>query len=754
MRIISTFLLFVLLSMVSFAQIKVSSAEEKPAGSYPIDGTHLLEKQDEQVRQYVASHPDMLAQMRLNKTAAWNFTVGTVKNWNSIDFNNGSSIYSVPSTCRKVGTNCYIFVENTLWGNRVTQAAVDSVALYFDSKTPANPNKGIYQTDVEAFGNPPDVDNDPKIIILIQDIKDGYSGSGGYIAGYFSSFNETNQAQSNKAEIYFLDADPGTLTTTNGLYNAISTTAHEFQHMIFWNYHQSTSQATFINEGCSMLAEINAGFSARGQSGTYGYNNETNYFLMGWRGDDMNKNLIDYSRASRFFLYLRDQFGMGIFKKIVLSPQFGFNCFNDALTQMGQSIKLANVYTNFMMANIVDDKTVSSAWGYNYQGLPKPTGSVFVSPFANGSSSLYNLAGDYITYNSGSDLKITFTSSDPIVVKALETGPTGKRVVDVPLNTQFSEPAFGTTYKTVTFAVLNPNESDEKWTSASYSFKSTGAGSSATELKWDTNEPTGYYLYSTSDTVCVTFDAVPGGKLDSVRVGLRRPGSITGGIYQYTGSMRPTPLGKPLAAPVTASISTEALPIYSGAFPYSKPFSNWATIDLRSYNIMTDKPFSVAFVIGSDPKTPGILATKYATASDYHNYVYLHSPSSGSPDWYYMSGGTDTAIVHLVRAYASLTTDVKQLASTVRPTAYALSQNYPNPFNPTTSIKYQLPEAGYVTLKVYDVLGNEVSTLVSEFQNPGSYNATFDGKNLASGIYLYKLSQGRYSETKKLMLMK
>jgi hypothetical protein len=85
---------------------------------------------------------------------------------------------------------------------------------------------------------------------------------------------------------------------------------------------------------------------------------------------------------------------------------------------------------------------------------------------------------------------------------------------------------------------------------------------------------------------------------------------------------------------------------------------------------------------------------------------------------------------------------------------YKLNQNYPNPFNPTTTISFQLPVTSYVTLKVYDILGNEISSLVDETKSPGSYSISFDGSTLASGMYLYRLDAGNYSQVRKMVLLK
>ena len=88
------------------------------------------------------------------------------------------------------------------------------------------------------------------------------------------------------------------------------------------------------------------------------------------------------------------------------------------------------------------------------------------------------------------------------------------------------------------------------------------------------------------------------------------------------------------------------------------------------------------------------------------------------------------------------------------PLGFALSQNYPNPFNPSTKIKYSVPQTSRVQIKVYDVLGNEVATLVNEEKPAGVYEANWNAANLSSGVYFYQIKAGNYVETKKMILMK
>jgi len=108
---------------------------------------------------------------------------------------------------------------------------------------------------------------------------------------------------------------------------------------------------------------------------------------------------------------------------------------------------------------------------------------------------------------------------------------------------------------------------------------------------------------------------------------------------------------------------------------------------------------------------------------------------------YYQFGGTDSIMLGVNNRDQ-------------RPTAFALEQNYPNPFNPTTVVSYQLPVVSTVKLVVYDILGREVAVLVNETKAPGSYTVRFDAGRLASGVYFYRLQAGRFTQIRKMVLMK
>ncbi len=101
-----------------------------------------------------------------------------------------------------------------------------------------------------------------------------------------------------------------------------------------------------------------------------------------------------------------------------------------------------------------------------------------------------------------------------------------------------------------------------------------------------------------------------------------------------------------------------------------------------------------------------------------------------------------------------LTTDIESNTDESLPSEYKLYQNYPNPFNPITQIKYSIPKISHITLKVYNLLGQEVATLFDGARQTGNYTATFNGRELSSGIYFYRMNTDNFVETKKSLLLK
>lgn len=150
----------------------------------------------------------------------------------------------------------------------------------------------------------------------------------------------------------------------------------------------------------------------------------------------------------------------------------------------------------------------------------------------------------------------------------------------------------------------------------------------------------------------------------------------------------------------------------------------------------------------------------FSFASDSIDCVYLRISGSFKEtaiqiDYLTFIEPINGSVVEIIDDFEDSTiTDIKN--EFVIPTGYSLSQNYPNPFNPSTTITFQLSKSNFVSLKVFDILGREIETLVNGEKSIGEHSVRFDGSRLASGMYLYQINigHGQFSKTKKMVLMK
>lgn len=158
------------------------------------------------------------------------------------------------------------------------------------------------------------------------------------------------------------------------------------------------------------------------------------------------------------------------------------------------------------------------------------------------------------------------------------------------------------------------------------------------------------------------------------------------------------------------------------------------------YNLSTDGGISW----GSDTRlTNNSALSNFSSVSTSGSVVHIvwWDERDGNPEIYYKLNPTGNV------------TGIENISSEL-PKEYSLEQNYPNPFNPATKISYHISKSDFVSLKIYDVLGNEVATLTDEYKPAGTYEIKFDAKNLSSGIYFYKLNSGSLSQINKMVLMK
>jgi hypothetical protein len=190
---------------------------------------------------------------------------------------------------------------------------------------------------------------------------------------------------------------------------------------------------------------------------------------------------------------------------------------------------------------------------------------------------------------------------------------------------------------------------------------------------------------------------------------------------------------------------------------------NWTQILSNpggSNNVLTSLVYNNAILVGIYALNGG---TVIYTTNDGTTWKDASTGTSGNPPWFFTDlrsffnyNGTFLVGTYGKSIYSAPFTQVigiKQISSVV-PDRFKLEQNYPNPFNPTTNIKYQIANSSFTSLKVYDALGREVAALVNEKQSAGTYEVTFNGSSLNSGVYFYQLITDNFKETKKLLLVK
>ncbi|MEK4974549.1 Ig-like domain-containing protein [Niallia sp. FSL R7-0648] len=251
--------------------------------------------------------------------------------------------YQLTASLLYSGKHANVWVHN----NQLSKQQAEQLGKEFDDK--------IYTSDVTNFGNESDVDGDGKVNILTYDIQDGFSGSGGYVAGYFSPQDLYAYSTSNRSEIFYIDTYP-----LMGMYSskdvsaAYSTLAHEFEHMI--NYNQKvfvqgeTSMDVWMDEGLAMAAEqIYLGEALQSRIDYYNSASSiTNgHSLIYW--DYYGDTLANYSLSYLFMQYVKEQAGQGnqIFKQIINNKNSNYLAIEEVMQKYTSNITFGQLMTNF-----------------------------------------------------------------------------------------------------------------------------------------------------------------------------------------------------------------------------------------------------------------------------------------------------------------------------------------------------------------------------------------------------------------------
>ena len=349
------------------------------------------------------------------------------------------------------GISCSVYLES---GATVSAAAVAAIVSQFDST--------IYPNVTAAFGPVPSpgVDGDPKVVLLLLNIRDGFaSGSSSYVAGYFDPFNEYDPSQvptSNKREMIYMNVNPATGIVPGGAEFG-ATLAHELQHVIHWEQktrRQGLQDDAWLDEAMATVAPTYCGYGTDwDRVRTFELAPATS--LTRWEGSIENYGVV-YMWAQ----YLKDQLGGGIFRRMLENAQTGIGSVNGALAAVGYPWDFSGVFRNWAVANASGNAVTwlgHPEWSYtsvdtrsgNFGGVPLPgllnrarlnaatlqpldpwsvgyyaytpgsstTGTVTWTPAGAEKASFYDAGGGLVVYDLAPGASTSFTTRGYLIVQ-------------------------------------------------------------------------------------------------------------------------------------------------------------------------------------------------------------------------------------------------------------------------------------------------------------------------------------------------
>ncbi len=249
------------------------------------------------------------------------------------------------------------WMDSSLVGTMFNEQEIDSLnsfigkkLLFSTSSLSEDSTKGILELEHNYFGSPPDVDGDGILDILFLDIRDDFTTSGSFVAGFFDPNDLLDNNTSNKRDMLYIDVYP--LIKYNGelhFEQAASTIAHEYQHLIHAHYERFEAETIFINEGLSEYAETFCGFPPRSGNS---YNRDKSRSLLSW---NYNDPIPDYSRASLWTEYFFQRIGKSFIKHLVQSPETGIRTIKNVLALSNNTF--SQIFNDWTLANFLNNES-------------------------------------------------------------------------------------------------------------------------------------------------------------------------------------------------------------------------------------------------------------------------------------------------------------------------------------------------------------------------------------------------------------
>lgn len=680
----------------------------------------------------------------------------------------------------------------------VRESDLDALFAALAQRTPLgsiNPDAGIIVNNEAIFGEPPVVDGDPKVDVLLTDVRDDFAPGSGYVAGYVDPLDVFTSEANNRAILY-LDTYPGLFTpagTFRDTQGLEETAAHEYQHLIHLRY--DPREITFVNEGLSEWASLINGYTPRAI--TYIRNPASyNVPLFRWSVGLTARVLEDYQRAGLLTAYIAEQIGAEATGSITRTPQRGFDAYASVLGDFGLDVE--TVVVNFHTANLLNDVETFTGLGYLQEyyrtiraepvvvpplGAPQDTMDVRLAVESGGV--VYHRFRDVedfsllidIVVDDESDASSLLARRARVMVRALLYR--GGEVTVETFRPSLDRRTFAGAYDQIDLVIVNddPRPAEIEEPNGVHLFYQAGwtrDGSTATtEVIYDSGEvavsenevgqqQAEFYSLGGEAIVVTAFPVPEGGVLTHVSVAPFYEGQFQNAnlpsdaptdfrLHVWAGA-DPGLLGEELLRlevvdpRLNAGLALNFLNV--DLTPYAGTLSNLTdTVYVGLSNAGGDENYIVLGVSPYEGESVSYLSLPQFAEDGQRRFVPFDELRVGGEPLL-------ADRVYPIRATFTVMQEVASEAAPEIPDRLTLAPNFPNPFNPSTTIRFALPSAADVRLTVYDALGREHAVLVDGRRDAGSHEVVVDAATWPSGTYFYTLASGGRRLARTMVLVK
>lgn len=600
---------------------------------------------------------------------------------------------------------------------------------------------GFYDAEIELFGEPPDVDNNGKIFILMMDIQDEYDPEtgGNYVAGYFDPLDQytsgqTSNASENVADILYIDTHPG---LTNNFSQTITTVAHELQHLL--HFGADPGEFAWLNEGMSEVTAHLFNLQARPFSF---YLDNPNRTLTRFEYDDENV-VADYAKVSLWTLYLYYRFGTDFLKDLVRSPYQGISSIDRVLQQYSAGITFTELYHDWVIANVghnvLPANPATEKYRYNENTLPAIGTDLTISQFPaiDVNAQIKNLGMSVVRFFGGEDLSVQFSAPSELTVDGtliLSDGTSWDVVKNFDLGSSNPDFSLYNDYGTGWFIVSSPTVKSPEDTSdfGIYSMIIDGSGGRTLEtLDYTSGE--------------ISFPITLGGANAVINFELPAPETEILSAEVFLGtrdSVRFT---------LKETADSETL----GSVLLTEPSLGWNIWNLDTLNLSLSSVYLAVQSLNN--------AVGYDSVGGYSGNSYLQladgDPLRALPDFTIASGDTlfgDWSI-RLNVAYPGSGDNRDPGPVVLRNNPWIASSEL---HGRDVTLTLLFDKAGEVRIDIFNILGQHVKTIYNDqvLQGNQAFQVKWNGTNkngvrVSNGMYFIAVRKDGEQQVKKLSLL-